>query len=100
MIKQFKPGTVVWEEYGHEGLYNKVPVSEIKFNCELPLTTISADSIYAVIAEGGTSNKETGWIKPGKAMRDNQQVILTFPLLASGGVAVQIKGLSNNYHNQ
>jgi alpha-glucosidase len=132
----FTPGTQVWAEYGHEGLYNKVPVSEIKFNCELPLTAVSADSIYAVIAEGGASNyprayvqrsggrtvtdmisislrgeakgaggyvtnwrmitmgdrpgdllernylllnlnkpsvvKETSWIKPGKAMRDNQ----------------------------
>jgi alpha-glucosidase len=133
---QFTPGAQVWEEYGHEGLYNKVPASEIKFNCELPLTIRSADSICAVIAEGGTSNyprayvqkggsrnatdlitislrgeakgaggyvtnwrmitlgdkpgdlleknylllnlnkpsviKETSWIKPGKAMRDNQ----------------------------
>ena len=30
---------------------------KIKFNCELPLTVISADSIYAAIAEGGGSNQ-------------------------------------------
>jgi hypothetical protein len=60
---QFTPGAQVWEEYGQEGLYNKVPASKIKFNCELPLTVCSADSIYAVKGNdwyiGGITNHES-----------------------------------------
>lgn len=68
----FKENTYVWEEYGHEGLYSKVLSSEIKQNCELPLTVLTSDSIYAVIAEAGNSDYPRAYLRPvGGSGRSN-----------------------------
>ncbi len=49
-----------------EGLYNKVPVSEIKFSCELPLTTISADRAYMLLSQKvETSNYPKAYVQKG-----------------------------------
>lgn len=60
----FKDSTYVWQEYGHEGLYSKVLSSDIKINCELPLTILTADSIYAVIAEACNSDYPRAYVQP------------------------------------
>jgi len=83
----FTSGTTVWEEYGHEGLYNKVSVSLIKPDCELPLTVITADSIYAAIAEGGASNYPRAYVQKNTG-RNNADVIsisLRGEAIGSGG---------------
>lgn len=60
----FSDNTYVWEEYGHEGLYTKVLSGEIKQSCELPLTVLTADTIYAAIAEEGNSNYPRSYVQP------------------------------------
>lgn len=60
----FPDNTCVWEEYGHEGLYKKVLSGEIKENCELPLTILTADTIYASIAEAGNSHYPRAYVQP------------------------------------
>jgi hypothetical protein len=67
-----------------------VPAPEIKFNGELPLTVFSADSICAVFADKGAKNVHI------EKRKIDAATVLTFPLQASGRVAVQIKAPSIN----
>ncbi|MEJ6979711.1 glycoside hydrolase family 97 catalytic domain-containing protein [Pedobacter sp. P351] len=59
----FPANTYVWAEHGHEGLYNKVLVSAVKPDCELPLTILTPDNIYAAIAEGGSSDYPRAYLQ-------------------------------------
>lgn len=49
----FPPGTMAWEEHGTEGEYRRVPVEQIKPDCERPLTLEYSHGAYAAIAEAG-----------------------------------------------
>lgn len=59
----FAPNTFVWEEHGHEGLYQKVAASDIEPNCELPLTVKTQNGIYGAIAEAGNSNYPRAYVQ-------------------------------------
>jgi len=47
----FPAGAMAYEEYGTEGPYRRVPVSEIKEECERPLTVDLGNGIYASVTE-------------------------------------------------
>ena len=66
----FTPQTRVWEEHGHEGLYAKVLASSIQPACELPLTVEAPDSIYAVVAEGGSSDYPRAYVQSASNSRN------------------------------
>ncbi|MCD8165727.1 MAG: glycoside hydrolase family 97 protein [Bacteroides sp.] len=53
----------VWESYGHEGKYYKVYPSEIKPDCELPLTCITASGIYGAIMEAGNHHYPRAYVE-------------------------------------
>lgn len=72
----FKENTYVWQEYGHEGLYSKVLSSGIKQNCELPLTVLTSDSIYAVIAEAGNSDYPRAYMQPAGGRGRNNSIFV------------------------
>src|ERR1700761_3228849 len=78
----FTAGTNVWEEHGHEGVYNKVPASAIQPATELPLTVKTADGIYGVIAEAGNSDYPRAYLNPVRAGRNgaNQSNTLSIAL--------------------
>jgi alpha-glucosidase len=72
---QFIGGTQVWEEHGHEGLYAKALASSIKPATELPLTVETPDSIYAVVAEGGSSDYPRAYVQPQNNQRSHDNSI-------------------------
>lgn len=68
----FAPITSVWEEHGHEGLYQKVEASDIEPNCELPLTVKTENGIYGAIAEAGNSNYPRAYVQAQRS-RDGEK---------------------------
>jgi len=48
---RFPAGTVAYEEYGTEGPYRRVPISQIREGCERPLTVEFADGRWASVVE-------------------------------------------------
>lgn len=47
----FPPGAEAYEEHGTEGPYQRVPIAEIKPECERPLTVDYGNGVYASLTE-------------------------------------------------
>lgn len=60
------PGTFGYEEHGTEGEYARVPVENIKANCEVPLTLELPGGIYASIIEAHVENYSRLLLSPSE----------------------------------
>ncbi len=61
--------SICFAEYGVEAAYNKVKVSEIKKDCELPLLIEDADSeCWMTISEAGLQDYSRAFLGPGSKM--------------------------------
>jgi alpha-glucosidase len=63
----FDGPTNVWESYGHEGVYSRVLSSEIREDCELPLTFHTNTGLYGAIMETGSKDYPRAYISPAEA---------------------------------
>lgn len=79
---QLPANSFVWESYGHESEYGKVQPSEIKANCELPLTFFTPGGVYGAIMEAGNSYYPRAYISPSE--ESNMRITLRGEAKGSG----------------
>ncbi|MBN2138752.1 MAG: glycoside hydrolase family 97 N-terminal domain-containing protein [Sedimentisphaerales bacterium] len=63
---RFTANHTAWAVYSAQGQYSKVSLSEVKNNCERPMTIETADGLYVSIAEAGLVDYARMRLSPAK----------------------------------